>query len=181
MTELTDGVVRLRPLEPDQLPHYLERAPDEEMRRWLPIPELIRRAGPSCDTLFRLSEEGWRAGTMATFSVEDASAGDLLGTISVRFYRQSNAEVTYSVLPHARRRGVATALSACSPAGPSTSRASSASSSGRIPTTWLRRALPGAPGSGARASNGARASCVASATTVCSSRCYRSISLEARV
>jgi RimJ/RimL family protein N-acetyltransferase len=45
---------------------------------------------------------------VATFTIDDAADGDLLGTITVRFYREANAEVTYSVLPHARRRRVAT-------------------------------------------------------------------------
>ncbi|MBA3366238.1 MAG: GNAT family N-acetyltransferase [Actinobacteria bacterium] len=102
-----DGL-ELRPLGEADLAQLLESPPDEEMRRWLTI-----HADPVTEDVLRTdlvlpSEDGWRSGRMAHFSIYDSHSGRLLGTISVRFYRHDIAEVGYDLLPHARGKGVAT-------------------------------------------------------------------------
>jgi RimJ/RimL family protein N-acetyltransferase len=97
----------LRPLGERDVPQLVAQQPDGEMRRWLTIRARRITAEIARADLVRPSEAGWRDGTMAHFSIVDPTE-QLLGTISVRFYRHEAAEVGYDLLPGARGRGVAT-------------------------------------------------------------------------
>ncbi len=98
----------LRPLGEADVAALAGRQPDEEMRRWLTIRASRVTADVIRAELVRPSEAGWRTGTMAHFSIYDASPEQILGTISLRLYRHEIAEVGYDLLPEGRGRGIAT-------------------------------------------------------------------------
>ena len=98
----------LRPLSERDVAQLVEHQPDDEMRRWLTIRATRVTKEVARADLVRPSEAGWRTGTMAHFAIYESASRRLLGTISLRFYRNEIAEVGYDLLPSGRGRGVAT-------------------------------------------------------------------------
>jgi RimJ/RimL family protein N-acetyltransferase len=98
----------LRPLGEADVRALTAEQPDAEMRRWLTIRASRVTADVARADLVRPSETGWRRGTMAHFAIYGTPSRRLLGSISLRFYRNETAEVGYDLLPHGRGRGVAT-------------------------------------------------------------------------
>ena len=106
--ELTDGVVRLRPLGPDDLLFLTELRcrPEVVATSVPPEPPSPERLRQIC---FRAPAH-WLAGTRADLVVEDARTGAPAGEIGL-FYDEpvtGQAMIGYSVLPAYRGRGFAT-------------------------------------------------------------------------
>ncbi|HLT11249.1 MAG TPA: GNAT family N-acetyltransferase [Micromonosporaceae bacterium] len=104
--ELTDGVVCLRPLGPDDIPDVVEirTLPDVvQTSVGLPDPDVIAKR---C----REAEASWLAGERADFTIRDAATGAFAGEIGLYYwgFRTSEAMTGYSMLPAWRGRGYAT-------------------------------------------------------------------------
>ena len=103
---LSDGVVRLRrPTETD-VPDLIEIFSDAEIQRWTRAesPFTEKRARELLGYLIR----DWDEETGAAFAIEDASTGELLGTIGMHFLPGGIGEIGYSVRAEARGHGIAT-------------------------------------------------------------------------
>jgi RimJ/RimL family protein N-acetyltransferase/nitrite reductase/ring-hydroxylating ferredoxin subunit len=105
---LSDGVVTLRPLRPDDVPAIVAACQDPEIRRWIPMIPI-----PYADTDGRsyvlMTLQAWHDGTSAEFAIADAATDRLIGSIGIR--RDPNPRrhsIGYWVGPEARHRGVAT-------------------------------------------------------------------------
>lgn len=105
-TELTDGIVRLRPPDAADEGWIVAACRDPENQRWLPLlptpyePEDAR-------WWLRRADEVWAAGTASPFVVEDAATGDRLGVIELRAGADP-ADVGYWLAPEGRGRGAMT-------------------------------------------------------------------------
>jgi RimJ/RimL family protein N-acetyltransferase len=108
---LTDGLVTLRPWCADDADALVRRIGDPDIAAFLDaVPQPYTRA--DADEWFAVSEEGWRAGTSATFAIHVDGIEGAAGGIGVRFLSaldEGCAEVGYWVGAEARGRGVATA------------------------------------------------------------------------
>jgi RimJ/RimL family protein N-acetyltransferase len=106
---LTDGVVTLRPWQPDDAPAVYAACQDPEIPRFVPIPQpyTIDDARWFVDH----AREDSQAGPSAHFAIVDATTGILLGAISRHGPNEPathRAMVGYWLAPEARGRGVAT-------------------------------------------------------------------------
>jgi RimJ/RimL family protein N-acetyltransferase len=107
---LSDGVVTLRPWQRrdvDPIRGALDG--DEEIAQWL---DLIPQPYTKDDARARVesTEMSWREGSGYPFAVVDATSGELLGGIGMRWNDATNAvgEVGYWARREARGRGVTT-------------------------------------------------------------------------
>jgi RimJ/RimL family protein N-acetyltransferase len=108
---LSDGVVTLRPWEPDDAAAIAAACREPEIARWLDqIPQPYSES--DAHAYLELCAAGWRDGTLSNFAIIDAAEGDVIGSIGVRHItnhlEEGNAEVGYWVRRDARGRGVAT-------------------------------------------------------------------------
>jgi RimJ/RimL family protein N-acetyltransferase len=103
--ELTDGVVRLRPLRADDAPAIHAACVDPETQRFtvsLPDPYRLEHA----EEFIRLTEKWERSGAEVTLAIVEPPADEWLGTIGVRL--GDRPSVGYMTAPPARGRGLAT-------------------------------------------------------------------------
>jgi RimJ/RimL family protein N-acetyltransferase len=103
--ELTDGVVRLRPLRAEDAPAVYETCVDPETQRFtisLPDPYRLEDAEGFIEYTHRAAADG----TEITFGIVQLPADEWLGTMSVRLGERPS--IGYMVSPHARGRGLAT-------------------------------------------------------------------------
>jgi RimJ/RimL family protein N-acetyltransferase len=108
---LTDGVVTLHPWRHDDADALVRRINDADVATYL---DLVPHPYTPADARvwFAVTEEGWRAGTSATFAVHVGGIDGAVGGIGVRFLSDLDegcGEVGYWVGAEARGRGVATA------------------------------------------------------------------------
>ncbi|MGK5682917.1 GNAT family N-acetyltransferase [Actinoplanes sp. URMC 104] len=105
--ELTDGVIRVRPLRPDDLDGWYE------LRC---LPEVVESSVPpvppprdEVERLFAYAEGRWLAGEMAAMSIVDARSGSFAGQIALYYFAPHHREgmLGYGVLPAFRGRGYA--------------------------------------------------------------------------
>ncbi|MGQ0844687.1 MAG: GNAT family N-acetyltransferase [Sporichthyaceae bacterium] len=107
--EIAAGSLQLRPWEHRLAPELLLALGDAEFRRWAePGSE------PKLEDAHAWIEErdrSWRAGERLSFAVQDITTAALLGQVGLEHFQDSPpaAEVSYWVVPAARRAGVATA------------------------------------------------------------------------
>ncbi|SCL28274.1 Protein N-acetyltransferase, RimJ/RimL family [Micromonospora nigra] len=105
---LTDGVVTLRRLAPDdaEVMFRLHTLPEVYANQAPPVPPGRETIERRC----RLSEGGWLAGQVARLLILDAATGGPLGSCGLTYSTPAAAEGTvgYALLPEARGRGVAT-------------------------------------------------------------------------
>ena len=105
MTELGDGVVRLRPPVAADAEWIVASCRDPVVQRWLPAlpsPYELEHA----EWWLGRAERVWADGTAAPFVVEDAATGAPLGVIELRV--GPPADVGYWLAPAGRGRGVLT-------------------------------------------------------------------------
>ena len=105
MTELGDGVVRLRPPAAADAAWIVASCRDPVVQRWLPAlpsPYEVEHA----EWWLERAERVWADGTAAPFVVEDAATGAPLGAIELRV--GPPADVGYWLAPVGRGRGVMT-------------------------------------------------------------------------
>jgi len=104
---LDDGVVRLRPPALDDVDAVFECCNDADTARFTAIPWPYERR--HAVEWIEESARCWADGVRASFVIEDASTGELLGSLGlVRLERDADvAEVGYLVKRDARGRGVA--------------------------------------------------------------------------
>ncbi len=105
---LDDGVVALRPPEPDDVDAITTACQDPEIPRWTRVPSPYTR-----DHALEFVERSgrmWQRGSDAPFVVVDAESSELLGAIGVHRFGGENdgPEVGYWLKREARGRGVAT-------------------------------------------------------------------------
>jgi RimJ/RimL family protein N-acetyltransferase len=106
MTELTDGVVRLRLPTDTDVPWIVDACRDPENQRWLP---LLPRPYEVEDARWWLGRAAtvWQDGTAAPFVIEDAAGGTPLGVIELRTGAPP-ADIGYWLAPEGRGRGAMT-------------------------------------------------------------------------
>ncbi len=105
--ELTDGVIRIRPLHPDDLDGWYElRSLPEVLASSVP-PVAPPRA--EVERLFAYAEGRWLAGEAAAMSILDARSGSFAGQIALYYFQPHHREgmLGYGVLPAFRGRGYA--------------------------------------------------------------------------
>ncbi len=98
----------LRPPRPEDTADALAMLTDPEVRQWNPVTSVVDAASAE-EWLARGAD--WSDGDHATFSVIDATTGQLAGNVSLHRIdrRQANASIGYRVAAWARGRGAATA------------------------------------------------------------------------
>ena len=103
--ELTDGVVRLRPLTFEDAAEWLA-GEDEELIRGFESPRPSTR-----DDVTRAIErwtESWRTGgPVRQWAICDIAGSPILGGVEIRRLEGSEVNLSYVVFPPARRRGIA--------------------------------------------------------------------------
>lgn len=103
--QLTDGVVRLRLLTLDDAEDWLA-GEDEEHRRWFELPpgtlETVRAA------IVRWTESWETDGPRRNWGVCETVDGRLVGGVEINDLGDGSCNLSYSVFPFARRRGIAT-------------------------------------------------------------------------
>jgi RimJ/RimL family protein N-acetyltransferase len=103
---LSDGVVRLRPFEDDDVDALYDACQDPEIGRYIPIPSPYDR-DDAIAYIARTRRE-WASGTKAAFAIVDAvEPGRFLGAVNVAIVGAAGNS-GYWVANHARGRGVAT-------------------------------------------------------------------------
>lgn len=105
---LTDGVVTLRPWRIEDAEDVRRACSDPMTVRFLPVPSPYT----SEDGLFyvgRIVPESWADGSAANVAVTDATTGELLGAVGLKFELREHGvgEVGYWTAPWGRGRGVA--------------------------------------------------------------------------
>jgi RimJ/RimL family protein N-acetyltransferase len=106
--ELTDGVVRLRRIDPVDAPH---------LHRLHGLPEVVAtsvppepRDRPTIDRRCAHGEAAWLAGDRADLTILDAATGEFAGDIGLYYMEPSTqqAMIGYGLVPEWRGRGYAT-------------------------------------------------------------------------
>ncbi|MCW2725727.1 MAG: family N-acetyltransferase [Frankiales bacterium] len=107
-TELSDGVVTLRPWRPGDAAALTRSCDDPEVARWVPFPQPYTEQDGAA-YVGHASPLGWTDGTAANVAVVDAATDELLGGVSMRLHPRGLGvgEVGYWTAPWARGRGVA--------------------------------------------------------------------------
>jgi RimJ/RimL family protein N-acetyltransferase len=105
---LEDGVIALRPPEPDDVDAITAACQDPEIPRWTRVPSPYTREH-AVEFVERATRTR-RHGTDASFVVVDAETGELLGATGVHRLdgEDGGPEVGYWIKREARGRGVAT-------------------------------------------------------------------------
>lgn len=103
---LSDGVVRLRRIEPRDAPQLIVNCRDPEAVRWTTVP-LDYQAEDAQAFISEFCPQGWVAGSTHTFAIADVPTDSLLGTIDLHQFRATTAEVGINLGPSARGRGMA--------------------------------------------------------------------------
>ncbi|WP_200215959.1 GNAT family N-acetyltransferase [Micromonospora coerulea] len=105
---LTDGVVTLRRLAPDDVAamYRLHTRPEVVANRVPPVPPTPAAIERRC----RRAESNWLTGASADFAVLDAATGAVAGGCALVYDEPSTGQAMlgYSLLPEARGRGLAT-------------------------------------------------------------------------
>ncbi|WP_250006421.1 GNAT family N-acetyltransferase [Actinoplanes sp. M2I2] len=105
--ELTDGVIRVRPVRSEDLDGWYE------LRS---LPEVVATSVPpvappraEVERLFAYAESRWLAGEAAAMSIVDARSGSFAGQIALYYFQPHHREgmLGYGVLPAFRGRGYA--------------------------------------------------------------------------
>ena len=106
---LTDGVVTLRPPEPDDIDAVFAACQDPTIARFTAIPSPYQRAHAA--DWVGSAPRAWRTEAAAPFVIVDAGSDALIGSVGLVEIcaDRSSAEVGYWVLEQARCRGVAPA------------------------------------------------------------------------
>jgi RimJ/RimL family protein N-acetyltransferase len=104
---LTDGVVRLEPLDDRFVPDFEALSTDPDVLRFTRVP--ARREGRFVAGWIAGYAEGWEDGARAGFAIVGAADDAFLGMCAlIRIeWELSEAELGYVVAPSARGRGVA--------------------------------------------------------------------------
>lgn len=106
-TEISAGRLHLRIWQPGDAPAVHAALREEHIARWNPRPPLAGFEEALGWVVHRI--EGWTRGDLASFAVVDATAGKLLGSVSLRQIDvdQGDAVVSYWTVTAARGTGVA--------------------------------------------------------------------------
>jgi RimJ/RimL family protein N-acetyltransferase len=101
---LTVDELVLRPWRPSDAPAVFDVCQDEEIARWVTIPQPFTAA--DADAFIETALAMWRDGTGAPFAIVDAATGRLLGAVT-RFGPDGH-QATFGLwlAPEARGRGV---------------------------------------------------------------------------
>ncbi|MET8624051.1 GNAT family N-acetyltransferase [Kitasatospora sp. NPDC004669] len=107
--ELSDGVITLSPLRPEDAEAHLA-GEDEESVRWL---SGGRSTPETVEAYLRHCREQWdTAGPLHAFGIRAGERGDLAGTVDLRFVQTylapGQVNVAYGLYPSWRGRGLAT-------------------------------------------------------------------------
>lgn len=107
MPKLTDGVIFLRPLNPEDAADHLA-GEDDEMAKWV---SGGRSTPATVETFIRKSQESWRSGgPRRAFGIFHCVSNRLVGFIEVNLARvvePGQVNVSYGVFREWRRQGVA--------------------------------------------------------------------------
>lgn len=103
---LTDGVVQLDEFGPGDIDAHLANEDEEMARRfgWWPKRSTAHNAREAFD---RWAESWASGGAIRAFAVRDVATATLVGSCELRLEEDQVARASYSVGPHARRRGFA--------------------------------------------------------------------------
>jgi ribosomal-protein-alanine N-acetyltransferase len=103
---LTDGVVQLDEFSAADVDAHLANEDEEMARRfgWWPKRSTAHHARAAFD---RWAESWATGGAIRAFAVRDVATATLVGTCELRLEDDQIAHASYSVGPHARRRGFA--------------------------------------------------------------------------
>jgi RimJ/RimL family protein N-acetyltransferase len=102
--ELTDGVVRLRVPDENDLDAITALCEDAAIQEFTTVPSPYTRAD-SVAFVDLIVSAGWESGANLTWSVRDASSDRLDGMIGLALQQPSSAEIGYWLGAHARGRG----------------------------------------------------------------------------
>ena len=103
--ELTDDVIRLRPLELSDAPAVAAACADPEIARFIPgipVPYGLEHAG----AYLHEAESAWEAGTRYAFAVVEVGGAELRGTIDVS--PTEIGSIGYWIVREGRGQGLAT-------------------------------------------------------------------------
>lgn len=104
---LTDGVIFLRPLIPEDAADHLA-GEDDELARWV---SGGRSTLVTVKAFIRKNQESWRiGGPRRSFGIFDCASRQLMGFIEVNLARLVNpgeVNVSYGIFPQWRRKGLA--------------------------------------------------------------------------
>jgi RimJ/RimL family protein N-acetyltransferase len=108
-TELSDGVLVLRPWRLEDVPQVTEICQDPEISRWTTVPFPYREE--HARTWIEQTIRDWDDHRHAAFAVTSAAGAEVLGAIGLRFHEDYalQASIGYWVAREARGRGIATA------------------------------------------------------------------------
>src|SRR6476469_10820927 len=105
--KLTDGVIFLLPLNPEDAADHLA-GEDEEMAKWV---SGGRSTPVTVEAFIRNNQESWQTGgPRRAFGVFDCASNRLIGFIEVNMARLVNpgqVNVSYGIFPQWRRKGLA--------------------------------------------------------------------------
>jgi RimJ/RimL family protein N-acetyltransferase len=104
---LTDGIIRLAPLELADAPLVMAWDADPEIQRWFDWP--VGAAGDldGAERTVRDKQARWASGAELTFAIRAVAGGTGLGWIDLQPRPGGAGNVAYGVLSAFRRRGVA--------------------------------------------------------------------------
>jgi RimJ/RimL family protein N-acetyltransferase len=107
-TELSDGLLVLRPWRLEDVPRVTEVCQDPEISRWTPVPFPYREE--HARTWIEQTIRDWDDHKHAAFAVTDAASGEVIGAVSLRLLEDYAVQgsIGYWVAEKARGSGVAT-------------------------------------------------------------------------
>jgi RimJ/RimL family protein N-acetyltransferase len=107
-TELSDGMLVLRPWRHEDVGRVTEICTDPEISRWTSVPSPYREE--HARTWIEQTIRDWDDRKHAAFAVTDAATGEVVGAIALRLHQDYAVQgsIGYWVAAEARRRGVAT-------------------------------------------------------------------------
>lgn len=104
LIELTDGLVRLRVPDEDDIDAITALCQDASIQELTTVPSPYTRAD-SVSFVEQIVTAGWATGTSLTWSVRDASSDRLDGMVSLALQPPGSAEIGYWLGAHARGHG----------------------------------------------------------------------------